>query len=147
MELLHRVTYKLGSLHEPALDFGTGVPLYRAEIHTIKAIGDNPGINMMGLAGRMGVTKGAASQVVGKLESKGLVRKVGADDNAKEVLPELTDLGWTGYREHERQHDRIYEVVRSYYGKGMKRKLGEFLEAMTDLDAILSLVEREEAGR
>jgi len=145
MELLHRVTYKLGSLHEPALDFGTGVPLYRAEIHTIKAIGDNPGINMMGLANRMGVTKGAASQIVGKLEKKGLVRKAGADDNAKEVLPELTRLGWNGYREHEQQHARIYEIVRSYYGKEMKRKLVEFLAVMTDLDAILGLVELEEA--
>lgn len=143
MEVLHRVAHRLASLHEPALEFGTGVPLYRAEIHTIKAIGDNPGLNMMKLASRMGVTKGAASQIVGKLEGKGLVRKACADDNAREVLPELTELGWIGYREHEHQHDRIYEVVRSYHGKGMKRKLEETLEVMNDLEAILNLVEEE----
>ena len=137
IEMINRVTDKMGSMHEPALDFGTGVPLYRSEIHTIKAIGDSPGINVTGLAEQMGVTKGAISQTLSKLVSKGLVVKKTADDNAKEVLPELTEIGRKGYREHEEFHKKMYDAVRGYYGDSFKPELERFISVMSDLDFLL----------
>ena len=41
----------------------------------------------------MGVTKGAISQVIEKLENKGLVRKYQKSGNGKEVFIELTEEG------------------------------------------------------
>jgi DNA-binding MarR family transcriptional regulator len=137
MEMINQVTAKMGAMHEPALDFGTGVPLYRVEIHTIKTLGDNPGINMTGLAERMGVTKGAVSQTINKLASKGLVVKAAADDNAREILPELTELGRKGYDEHERYHMMMFDAVREYYGDRFKPELERFVSVMTDLNHIL----------
>jgi len=137
MEMINKLTDRMGSLHEPALDFGTGVPLYRSEIHTIKTIGDNPGINVTRLAERMGVTKGAISQTLSKLVIKGLVVKVAADDNAKEVLPELTEIGRRGYEEHEEFHGMMYEAVRGYFGDRFKPELERFTSVMSDLNLLL----------
>jgi len=143
VELINQVTAKMGSMHEPAIEYGTGVPLYRSEIHTIKAIGDNPGINVTGLADRMGVTKGAVSQTLSKLASKGLVVKKTADDNAKEVLPELTEIGRKGYREHEGYHMKMYDAVREYYGDRFKPELEKFIAVMSDLNNILDRFEEK----
>jgi DNA-binding MarR family transcriptional regulator len=147
MEIINQVTAKMGSMHEPALDYGTGVPLYRAEIHAIKAIGDNPGINVTGLAESMGVTKGAVSQILNKLVGKGLVVKKSADDNAKEILPELTDAGLIGYQEHERFHTLMFDTVRDYYGERFEPELKKFMSVMSDLNDILDRFEEKGLNR
>lgn len=55
--------------------YGTDALLSRAEIHTIAAVGDKPGINITALADILGITKGAASQMIYKLVEKGTVEK------------------------------------------------------------------------
>lgn len=96
------------------MDFGTGL-LYPSEIHTIQAVGLQPGMNVTTLAGRMGVSRGAASQMVGRLAGKGLVEKYRTRDNEKEVCLRLTPKGLVAFRGHEAQHGwvhrRIYERV------------------------------------
>ena len=46
LDALDRVLGKLGTMHAKPRDFGTGVVLHRAEIHTVQAIGHNRGINV-----------------------------------------------------------------------------------------------------
>ncbi|MBN2026640.1 MAG: MarR family transcriptional regulator, partial [Actinobacteria bacterium] len=115
----------------------------RAEIHTVKAIGDNPGINVTGLAESMGVTKGAASQILNKLVSKGLVVKRSADDNAKEILPELTQAGLKGYHKHEEFHTLMFKTVRDYYGDRFVPEMERFTSVMGDLNHILDRFEEK----
>lgn len=129
-------------MHSPTGDFGTGVPLYRTEIHTIRAIGENPRINVTKLAEHMGVTKGAVSQTIAKLARKGLVRRTRAPDNAREVLLELTDLGWTGFSSHEQFHMDMFDIVREYYGDSFASNIGTFVTVMRDLNAILDDYEK-----
>ena len=142
LDLLDRVMSKADAMHAPAYDFGTGVPLYRTEIHTIRAIGENPRINVTGLAEHMGVTKGAVSQTVNKLVRKRLARKTAAPDNAREVLLELTDAGWTGFRNHEEFHSRIFDFAREHYGDGLGPKLESFIAVLDDLNGILDTYEQ-----
>ncbi len=143
VEILNQITAKMGAMHEPAFDFGTGVPLYRSEIHTIKCIGDNPGINMSELAEVMGVTKGAVSQTINKLVNKGLVVKTSADDNAREILPQLTELGLKGYQEHELYHMQMFDAVHEYYGGRFRHELKRFIRVMEDLNQILDRFEEK----
>ena len=49
--------------------------LYHSEIHTIMAIGDHEGVYLSELARMTGVTRGAISQMISRLDEKGLVRK------------------------------------------------------------------------
>jgi DNA-binding MarR family transcriptional regulator len=135
--LLEQVRSKLEFVHTPARDYDTGSSLYKVEIHTIQAIGENPGINSSALARRMGVTKSAVSQTLNKLDGKSLVRKIPSAD-ARESGLELTELGWKGFYAHERFHAQIYEAARSYFGESLKPKMDTFTVTMTDFNEILS---------
>lgn len=137
----HVVTV-MESMHTPSYSFGTGVSMYRREIHTIQAIGKNPGINITALAEYMGITKGAVSQTIAKLNKKGLVRKTYAPGNAKEVILELTDLGLIGFSNHEKFHMQALTIAREYFGDGFEEKLGAIEAVMNDLNAILDEYER-----
>lgn len=146
LDILDQVLTKAGSIHSAPIDFGTGVPLYKAEIHTIRAIGENPGSNVTKLAEHMGVTKGALSQIINKLVRKKLVRKTHAHDNAKEILLELTDLGWTGFHDHEQFHMDMFDTVQEYFGDGLKPNLEMLITVMTDLNGILDQYAQRRKG-
>ena len=146
LDILDQVLTKAGSIHSAPIDFGTSVPLYKAEIHTIRAIGENPGSNVTKLAEHMGVTKGALSQIINKLVRKKLVRKTHAHDNAKEILLELTDLGWTGFHDHEQFHMDMFDTVQEYFGDGLKPNLEMLITVMTDLNGILDQYAQRRKG-
>jgi DNA-binding MarR family transcriptional regulator len=141
LQKFDRVVTVMESMHSPSLSFGTGVPMFRREIHTIQAIGKNPGINITALAERMAVTKGAVSQTIKKLSKKGLVRKTYAPGNAKEVVLELTDLGWVGFRNHEKFHMEALNIARDYFGDQFEKKFDDIESVMTDLNVILDIYE------
>ena len=141
MYLLDEVLTKTESLHTPSNDFGTGIPIYRKEIHTLQAIGRHPKINITTLSGHMGVTKGAISQTIAKLIKKGMVRKQYAQGSKKEVILELTDLGWTGFHNHEKFHMDMLKIAREYFGNQFRKKIGMFKTVMTDFNAILDKYE------
>ena len=145
LDVLDRVVTRMQSMHSPAHDFGTGVPLYRTEIHTIRTIGENPKVNVTRLAELMGVTKGAISQTVNKLAKKGLVRRLHSPDNAREVLLELTDRGWTGFHDHERFHAEMFGVARDQFGDELGPRMTTLTMALTDLNDVLDRYEQLES--
>jgi DNA-binding MarR family transcriptional regulator len=65
-------------------------------------VGDNPGLNVTEFAKATGVTKGAISQVVSKLEKKGALKRFKRDDNDKELQLKLTVLGARIYASHQK---------------------------------------------
>ncbi|MBN1195419.1 MAG: MarR family transcriptional regulator [Methanomicrobiaceae archaeon] len=95
--------------------FGTDQLLHPSEIHTLQALGLNPDINVTTLGTRMGVSRGAASQIVSRLAGKGLIEKYRLPDNEKEVRLRLTPEGRIAFHRHEAEHEwvhrRIYERV------------------------------------
>ena len=77
-------------------DFGNGKEYSPAEVHMITRIAENPGITVTELARRGNRTKGAISQVVKRLEEKGLVEKRKAAEIAAEPcsMPQKKAGGW-----------------------------------------------------
>ena len=137
LQKFDEVVTLMESMHTPSLSFGTGVLMYRREIHTIQSIGKNPGINVTNLAEQMGVTKGAVSQIIKKLIKKGLVRKTHAPGNVKEIVPELTELGWTGFHNHEKFHMDSLDIAREYFGDELQSKLQMMYTVMNDISVVL----------
>ena len=137
MRILDEVLTKVELLHTPSHDFGTGIPLFRKEIHILQAIGRHPKINITALAEYMRVTKGAVSQTVARLIKKGMVRKQYAEASKKEVVLELTDRGWIGFQNHEKFHADMFDIARKYYGRHINTKLEMFKNVMSDFNAIL----------
>jgi len=142
LQKIENLITRIESMHTPALSFGTGVLMHQKEIHTVQAIGRHPGINVTKLAEYTGVTKGAVSQTIKKLARKGLVKRTHAPGNAKEVVLELTDLGWVGFRNHEKFHMDTFDLAREYYGDQLKTKLERINLAVDDLNTILGEYEK-----
>lgn len=109
VEAFLRIVNRLKSDDRQALDYGTGDPLHMGEIHTIDAVGRLSRPNVTELAGVLGVTKGAVSQMLARLEKKGHVRKWKDSGQGNELSVELTRKGKIAYRGHIRFHTLYYK--------------------------------------
>ncbi len=118
VDLFIRLANKYRSLEKIPVDYGAGHRLYHSERHMLDQIGDNPEMNITEFAHFVGVTKGAVSQVVKKLEGKGVVRRYKQIVNEKEVFIELTDQGRDIYKRHKKVNEEsiapLYEELRKY---------------------------------
>lgn len=104
-EALLRAVSKMNRSEKRARSYGTEVMLHPSEVHAAMLIGNNPEQHVSELARIAGITRGAVSQVVAKLEKKGLVKKVTNPDSNLRTIPQLTDMGWKAYRNHEQLHE------------------------------------------
>lgn len=102
--LMERVIHKYNQWERKKRTYGTEDLLSRAEIHTIVAVGDNAGINITALAEILGITKGAASQMIYKLVDKGTIEKRVSPASDTEVTLTLTAKGKTNYEAHKTYH-------------------------------------------
>jgi DNA-binding MarR family transcriptional regulator len=110
-ELFIRAVQKYNALEKIPVKVGTKHDLYHSEKHFLDVIGDNPGMNMTEFAGSIGVTKGAVSQFVVKLEAKGLVQRYKSGDNGKEVFLELTRAGRELYIQHKKKNEETIKPL------------------------------------
>jgi len=109
IEQTMRLINKYNSLEKQLYNFGIDELLTPAEIHTIDCIGRNSGINVTNLAEKLGITKGAVSQMVNKLKKRDLVSKLKDSDNDKEVILLLTKKGKIAFNGHIKFHADIYK--------------------------------------
>ncbi len=117
-ELFIKLANKYNSLEKIPVDYGVGKDLYHSERHLLDQIGDYPEKNITELAQFMGVTKGAISQTVKKLENKGIVYRYKGEQNEKEVFLKLTETGKGVYEKHKEVNQRsimpLYEELKKY---------------------------------
>lgn len=134
---MSRVVQRMAAIENSPRDFGTGDLLFRAEIHTVEAIGRIPGVGITELAGMLGVTKGAVSQMVKKLVQKGLVRRTLDPANARLVCLILTPTGRVARDGHEAFHHRMEQVVRDGFPDDIDAVNERFRTVFNELDRIL----------
>lgn len=131
-------------------DFGTGDLLHPSEIHTLQAVGDHEGINITGVAESLGITKSGVSQMVNKLEKKGLIEKWKKPENDKEVLLRMTEKGEVAYSGHELHHRRIQEMINmeldSYDDEKIEFLVG-FLSRIRELSDMILSEQRKETQK
>lgn len=108
---LMRIINKHSRIEELPIRTGKNTGLTAKEIHCLNAIGQQKGINIKTIGDVLGVTKSAASQMVGKLVKKGFVKKEKALDNDKEILTYLTAEGWNAFNAHKEFHERHLETL------------------------------------
>jgi DNA-binding MarR family transcriptional regulator len=126
MELFLRIVNKYNSLEKIPVKYGRKHNLYHSERHMLDRIGDNPEMNITEFAHFMGVTKGAISQVVKKLEAKGVVRRYKKSSNDKEVFIELTKAGRDFYQKHQEINEETIRPLHEELKKYPEEKI-EFL--------------------
>lgn len=84
--------------------FGTNETVSSTELHLIELIGENEGCSVTELAGLKGITKGAVSQNLKRLEAKGFVHKTESPENLSRCRVLLTDKGNTAFEAHQHWH-------------------------------------------
>lgn len=70
-----------------------GLKLYPSEIHLMLLIDDQQATNATGMAEKLGVTKGAISQTLSRLEKKGILVKTKDPYSKNELTATFTPLG------------------------------------------------------
>lgn len=112
-------------------DFGNGKEYSPAEVHMITRIAENPGITVTELARRGNRTKGAISQVVKRLEEKGLVEKRKAAENCSRTLLYATEEGRRlGQCHKERDQRRIERMEKELETQVGREALDQFYDVL-----------------
>jgi len=118
VDILHKVVNIYTSTKVPH-DYGTGEVYTSVEVHTLKHIADNYGITVTELAKDFGKTKGAISQILKKIEGKGLIYRQVDMENDNRFHLFLTEKG-KELDEAHRHYDQIgfgesMDIVRSQF--------------------------------
>ncbi len=92
VDILHQVSNFYVSTKMP-MDYGTGELYTSVEVHMLKYIADHPGITVTELAIDYGKTKGAISQMLKKIEDKGLIYREQDLSNDNRMLLYVTEKG------------------------------------------------------
>jgi DNA-binding MarR family transcriptional regulator len=140
---LLRVIYKFFDIDRKTRYYGTDQPLFYSEIHVIRALKENQGIHVTGLAQKLGVTKGAVSQIIIKLEKKGLIQKEKALDNQSRLVLKLTPEGEVAQANHEKFHQKFDSLINAVL-QNVSAENQDFLkDFLTDLEGKLEGFETE----
>jgi DNA-binding MarR family transcriptional regulator len=134
-----RLVNKFNRFEKVPMNFGVEEMLFPSEIHTIEAIGKNHWINVTQLSETLGVTKGAVSQMIGKLVQKKFVEKIKIPPNGKETFLELTDKGKKALKGHDKFHREIYMDFLKYTGNISTKDFRKFKEILTKIETHLDL--------
>jgi len=81
------------------------------EMRIVSVIKEHEGIHVSGIADILGITKGAVSQELLKLEKRGLVIKERDETNQSRLLLKLTDKGEKLYDVHRAFHHELDELI------------------------------------
>ncbi|MEI3612707.1 MarR family winged helix-turn-helix transcriptional regulator [Pseudogracilibacillus sp. SO30301A] len=82
-----------------------------SELHTADAIGLAGAVRMGQLAERLGITKGAVTQLIDRLEKKELVSRTSHPSDSRAVLISLTKKGELAFQAHEAVHQQFFQKL------------------------------------
>lgn len=118
--------HQLQSMYEKKQnDYGTGELYTSTEVHTVTHIEDHPGITVTQIAEDTFRTKSAVSQMVSKLEAKGLIRREQNPCNAKQQLLYVTEKGLELSRCHK-QYDEAMIPLKDLIALYGPESVGKF---------------------
>ena len=136
---IHHVTerfYKLvklaNQLEKTPRRFGTDESLSGTEIHLVELIGDtDERLSVTDLSRLLGITKGAVSQTLKRIENKGLIFKSDDPENLSRVIVKLTSKGKTAYFSHKHWHETMDGGFKEYF-MGLNQNRIDFLLEFLD---------------
>jgi DNA-binding MarR family transcriptional regulator len=117
--------------------FGTDQELSHGEIHMIEIIGDNEGLSVTEIGALIGVTKGAVSQSLKRLEKKGLAVKNTDLANLSRLLVSLTAKGKAAYWAHKHWHETMDGGFGSYLASLGDRDVAVVVDFLTRVEDFL----------
>lgn len=102
-------------LSKKSYEYCEGIALYPNEIHTVEYIAVSSTTNLTEIANQMGLTRGAVSKMIGKLENLGLLVRYKYHPKQKEIYVHLTKVGVQAYEGHKKYHATMWERLSRYF--------------------------------
>ncbi|WP_213652888.1 MarR family winged helix-turn-helix transcriptional regulator [Paenibacillus sp. J23TS9] len=115
-------------------DYGVDEPLFHSEVYTLNEIREHEGIHITALAERCGVTKGAISQVLKKLEQKGLIIKEKDARNQSRLMLKVTPKGEIVYARHLDYQNQFKDMVMQVLGSAPDDQVGFMKDFLMTLE-------------
>lgn len=106
--ILHQASELYMASSNIPIDYGTGIKYTAVEVHMLRYIIDHPGKTITDLARDWDKTKAALSQMMKKLELKGLIYKTPAPDSEKKQLFYASDKGLVLNKTHIKYDSRVF---------------------------------------
>jgi DNA-binding MarR family transcriptional regulator len=116
---------------------GTENDLSGSEIHLIAVVGQKEGLSVTDLAKHLGITKGAVSQTLKKLDGKGLVLKETDPTNTSRITVSLSTKGKVAYYSHLQWHETVDGGFRDYFVHLPEEKIRFLEEFLSNLERFL----------
>lgn len=132
-QFIHKIYYLAGKIHlirNIEIPLEIGIQANSATLYTLNMINLNPDLKMSELSRKMGITKGAISQMAKKLEQKGLIIRSKSKENSKDIYLVVTDQGKQAVEEYNRLHDKLYhgiDTILNQYDETDQQMITEFL--------------------
>lgn len=123
------------TLYKSPKKFGTDEMLSHSDIHLIEIIGEHSGLSVTDTGKLLGITKGAVSQGLKKLENRGYTRKETDPENLSRSMLHLTEKGQEAFLSHRKWHKEMDGGFSKYLnelGKEEQRVIKQFLEKTED---------------
>jgi DNA-binding MarR family transcriptional regulator len=117
--------------------FGTDQFLSHSGIHLIEIIGDNDELSVTDISKVLDITKGAVSQSLKRLETKGLTTKEIDPENLSRSIVKLTSKGQTAYWAHKHWHETMDGGFSQYVNELDSKEYGIIVHFLGKLEDFL----------
>lgn len=114
-----------------------GLELHPSELHVMMAICAEPQANATKLASMLGVTKGAASQTLKRLETKRMIVKRRDPTQKNEVTSTFTRLGRAALEQFQSQRSAIHKRFENYLASLSESQAKTVCEFLKEAQAML----------
>jgi DNA-binding MarR family transcriptional regulator len=139
--LLLKIINRINQMEKTPRRYGTDELLYTSELNMIESLGYKSGVNVTEYAENHGVTKGAVSQLVKKLEKKGLVERYKNPTNQKEVFLKLTMKGEIAFHKHTLLHLQFAKEFFEEFENMTPEQTGLIIHFLASLDELFERAE------
>ncbi len=112
--------------------FHSGIEMTSGEMHLLETIGDQPGAGVTALAGWFGISKGAVSQTLKRLDKKGMIVRETDPGNLSRVRLSLSEPGRAVYLEHKEWHKKRLDGGLMDLMNDLSEEEGQFLHRSFD---------------
>ena len=132
---IRRVINRLIFLEKHAVFRDGSLRLHPSEIHLMQVIAEQPDLNAGEMAHRLGVSNGAVSQTLARLERKGVIKKVKDPSLKNRVTASFTESGRKAIEGFEEQQASSVESFSSYLTGLTEREreaIGSFLSHLEE---------------
>ena len=139
-EQILRISNKLIFLEKKSILQHGDLKLYPSEIHLIDVIAEGQDNNVSKMASRLGVTKGAVSQTLTRLEKKGIINKGKDSQNKNELNVYFTSLGKNVLKAYRKMQATFHSQYAKYFSNIPEKEkaiITDFLRKMEEFFEVL----------